>query len=124
MANSLSVFEVAGQRAADRFSALVNRLRFLLGSLPHLPDAFSSDDRPISFILRRDSPPNNERRRSRRNKTPPFVRKANSHARARAAEHRPAARSTLRPGSHPAVRADDASRCHLSGSSHSNQRVS
>ena len=104
MADSASVFEVAAQRAADRFYEVVRRLRLLLGSLLHFPDVFSPDDLPISFILRRDAPSNNRRRRGRRNKTTPFIRKADSHSKVRAAGHRPEARSTLRPASHPDVR--------------------
>ena len=123
MAKSLSVFEVAGQRSADGFYEVVSRLRFLLGPLPYLPDAVSHDDLPISFILRRDSPSNNRRRRGRRNKTAPFIRKADSHSKVRAAGHHPEARSTLRPGSHGAVRADGATRCHLPGPRHSNRQV-
>jgi hypothetical protein len=105
MANSANVFEVAAQRAAGRFYEVVSRLRLLLGSLPHFPEAFSPDDFPISFILRRDAPSNNRRRRGRRNKTTPLIRKADSHSKVRAAGHRPEARSTLRPASHPDVRA-------------------
>ena len=123
MAKSLSVFEVAGQRIADRFYTVVSRLRFLLGPVPHLPDAFSPDDLPISFILRRDSVSNNRRHRGRRNKPVPFIRKADSHSRVHAAGHRPEARSTLRPGNRGAVRADGAARCHLPGPRQSNRQV-
>lgn len=123
MAESSRIFEAVRHHAVARVSELVARVRFLLGSLPQLPDAFSPDDLPISFILRRDSP-SSRRRRGHRNKTAPFVRKADSHSTLRAAGHRPDARSRLRPESHPAARTDGPRRCHLSGSSDSNQRAS
>jgi hypothetical protein len=105
MANSVSVFEVAAQRAADRFYEVVRRLRLLLGSLLDFPGAFSPDDLPISFILRRDAPSNGRRRRGRRKKTALFIRKADSHSKVRAPRHRPEAGSTRRPASNPDVRA-------------------
>ena len=71
MARSSRIFAAAGHHAADRVYDLVTRLRFLLRSLPPIPDAFSPDDLPISFILKRDSPRNNRRRVIRRdNKLP------------------------------------------------------
>jgi hypothetical protein len=90
MAKASRIFEVGGQRAADRVYALIGQLGILLGSLPHIPEAFSPDDLPIAFILRRDSPQNQGRLHRRRNKTPPFVREADSHSTARAAGRRPA----------------------------------
>ena len=45
-----------GKRGAERrFRELMNELSFLIGSFPHLNDAFDADELPVSFIIRRDS---------------------------------------------------------------------
>ena len=97
MAGSPPISAAAGHHAADRVYDVVNRLRFLLLSLPPIPDAFSPDDLPISFILKRDSPRNYGRRGRRDNKLPVF-RNAGGRSRSRMTGRRPEARSTLRPG--------------------------
>jgi hypothetical protein len=122
MARSSRIVAAAGHHAADRVYELVSRLRFLLRSLPPIPDAFSPDDLPISFILKRDSPRNNGRRGRRHNKLPVF-RNADGRSRSRVTGRRPEARSTLRPG-RAAACADGGSRCHLRGSRHSNRQAS
>jgi hypothetical protein len=38
-----------------RFGELINELRFLFTSFPHLSDAFDADGLPLSFIIRRDA---------------------------------------------------------------------
>ena len=82
MARSSRIFAAAGRRAADRVYDLVSRIRFPARSLPPVLDAFSPDDLPISFILKRDSPRNNGRRGRRDNKLRVF-RNADGRSRSR-----------------------------------------
>ena len=43
-----------GRRGAERrFGELINELRFLFTSFPHLSDAFDADGLPLSFIMKR-----------------------------------------------------------------------
>jgi hypothetical protein len=87
--------------------------------------AFSPDDLPISFILRRDSPVTTEKHRRRSNRMSPCVQKADSHSKTHAAPGRPGARNTLRSEGHPVGRAGgDHHPCHHCGSGRSNQQVS
>jgi hypothetical protein len=45
-----------GRRGADRrLGELMNELRFLFVSFPHLHDAFDADGLPLSFIIERDA---------------------------------------------------------------------
>jgi hypothetical protein len=45
-----------GRRGAERrFDKLINELRFLFTSFPHLSDAFDTDGLPLSFIIKRDA---------------------------------------------------------------------
>ena len=45
-----------GRRGAERrFGELINELRFLFTSFPHLSDAFDADGLPLSFIIKRDA---------------------------------------------------------------------
>ena len=41
--------------AERRFGELINELRFLFTSFPHLSDAFDADGLPLSFIIKRDA---------------------------------------------------------------------
>ena len=125
MTKWLRIVESKKQRAADRVHELVSLLRIALGSLTHGSGAFSPDDLPISFILRRDSPMTKEKHGRRSTTMSLSVRKADIHSKTHAAAGRPAARNTLRSESHPMVRAGgDHHRCHHSGSGRSNQQVS
>ena len=121
MARLSRIFAAAGRRAADRVYDLVSRIRFPARSLPPVLDAFSPDDLPISFILKRDSPRNNGSRGRRDNKLRVF-RNADGRSRSRVTGRRPEARSTLRPG-RAAACVDDGTRCHLRGSRHSNSQA-
>jgi hypothetical protein len=125
MTKWVRIVESNEQRAADRVHELVSRLRIALDSLTHVSEAFSQDDLPISFILRRDSPMTNERHGRRANRISPAVQEVDSHFRTHAATGRPGARNTLRSESHPVARGGgDHGRCHHSGSGRSNQQVS
>ena len=45
-----------GKRGAERrFGELIDELRFLFISFPHLSDAFDEDGLPLSFIIKRDA---------------------------------------------------------------------
>ena len=45
-----------GRRGAERrFGQLINELRFLFTSFPHLSDAFDADGLPLSFIIKLDA---------------------------------------------------------------------
>ncbi len=45
-----------GRRGAERrLGELINELRFLFVSFPHLSDAFDADGLPLSFIIKRDA---------------------------------------------------------------------
>ena len=45
-----------GRRGAERrFGELINELRVLFTSFPHLGDAFDADGLPLSFIIKRDA---------------------------------------------------------------------
>jgi hypothetical protein len=45
-----------GRRGAERrFGELIDELRFLFTSFPHLTDAFDADALPLSFIIKRDA---------------------------------------------------------------------
>ena len=45
-----------GRRGVERrFGELINELRFLFTSFPHLSDAFDADGLPLSFIIKRDA---------------------------------------------------------------------
>ena len=45
-----------GRRGAERrFGELINEMRFLFTSFPHLGDAFDADGLPLSFIIKRDA---------------------------------------------------------------------
>jgi hypothetical protein len=45
-----------GRRGAERrLDELINELRFLFVSFPHLDDAFDEDELPLSFIIKRDA---------------------------------------------------------------------
>ena len=94
MARSSRIVAAAGHHAAERVYELVSRLRFLLRSLPPISDAFSPDDLPISFILKRDSPRNNRRRVIRRDNKLRVFRNADGRSRSRVTGRRPEARST------------------------------
>ena len=83
MTKSSMILDAARRLAADRVHGLVGQLEILLGTLPRFPEAFSPDELPISFVLRRDSPRYKGRRGRRRNNTP-ISRKPDSHSRRRA----------------------------------------
>jgi hypothetical protein len=120
MATSSRIIVTAGHRAVNAAYELFGRVRLLLGPSPHFPDAFSPDDLPIAFILRRGSPRNIGRRRSRDDKMH-LVRSLHSRPKSRAGERRrPDARSILRPGHYDASRP---TRCHLVRSRHSIRRA-
>jgi hypothetical protein len=125
MTKWMRILESNEQRAADRVHELVSRLRIALDSFTHVSGAFSPDDLPISFILRRDSPMTSERHSRRSDRMSASVRKADSHSKTHAAARRPGARNTLRSESHALVRGgDNHDRCHHSGSGRSNQQMS
>ena len=125
MTKWLSIVESIEQRATDRVHELVSLLRIALGALTHVSEAFSPDDLPISFILRRDSPMTKEGHGRRSNTMSLSVRKADSHSKTHAAAGRRGARSTLPSESHPVIRAGgDHRRCHHSASGRSNRQVS
>jgi len=51
--HSSHIFELARRGADVRFQELLDEMTVLTLSFPHLRDAFSRDDLPIKFILRR-----------------------------------------------------------------------
>jgi hypothetical protein len=56
MGKNLSHLLQLGRRGAERrFGELINELRFLFTSFPHLGDAFDADGLPLSFIIKRDA---------------------------------------------------------------------
>jgi hypothetical protein len=56
MDKQLSHLLQLGRRGAERrLGELINELRFLFVSFPHLGDAFDEDGLPLSFIIKRDA---------------------------------------------------------------------
>ena len=51
--HSSHILELAKRGADARFQELLDEMNLLTLSFPHLRDAFSRDDLPIKFILRR-----------------------------------------------------------------------
>jgi len=49
------LFQLGRRGAERRLGALMNELRFLVASFPHLSDAFDADDLPLPFLIRRDA---------------------------------------------------------------------
>lgn len=49
------ILELGKRNAERRFSALMKELNVLIGSFPHLSDAFDADGLPVSFIIKRDA---------------------------------------------------------------------
>lgn len=47
------ILELAKRGADSRFRELLDELKFLTLSFPHLRDSFDRDDLPVKFILRR-----------------------------------------------------------------------
>ena len=47
------ILELAKRGADSRFRELLDELKFLTLSFPHLNDSFDRDDLPVTFILRR-----------------------------------------------------------------------
>jgi len=47
------ILELAKRGAESRFRELLDELKFLTLSFPHLRDSFDRDDLPVKFILRR-----------------------------------------------------------------------
>ena len=47
------ILELAKRGADSRFRELLDELKFLTLSFPHLRDSFDRDDLPVTFILRR-----------------------------------------------------------------------
>jgi hypothetical protein len=51
--HSSRILELARRGADSRFRELLDELKFLTLSFPHLRDAFDRDDLPVKYILRR-----------------------------------------------------------------------
>jgi hypothetical protein len=50
---SAHILDLAKRGADSRFRELLDELKFLTLSFPHLRDSFDRDDLPVKFILRR-----------------------------------------------------------------------
>jgi hypothetical protein len=53
--NIFHLLQLGRSGAERRFGELINELRFLFTSFPHLGDAFDADGLPLSFIIKRDA---------------------------------------------------------------------
>ena len=51
--HSSTILELARRGADARFRELLDELKFLTLSFPHLRDSFDRDDLPVKFILRK-----------------------------------------------------------------------
>jgi hypothetical protein len=60
------LYELAKRGAETRFRELLDELRTLTLSFPHLRDSFDADELPISFILKRGAVTAATRRRRRK----------------------------------------------------------
>jgi len=66
--HSPHMLDLARKGAETRFRELVQEARLLLGSFPHLKDAFDADELPIAFRLRSASERDERRAMGRRAK--------------------------------------------------------